>query len=260
MQMHPKLKVSSTIGLKKPKPSPFMQHFFENIEDFADEVMTTHEDPQAGDSKLEVKVSENQEPLNKVAVKYRWRGKCRLCGDAAGGMFVTDTLGTSSNFTKHISRIHPKEKNKWESDHEPNVKVDRGASQVAKNVKLTLPGQLSLAQAFSGCKKYDQNHPTQAKVTASIIKNLVIGCGLPHMIADNPNFRAFTMDVHSMWNPIGGKYIAKRRIPDIEAICVNKIKSMLTLVQYVPATLDIWSDRRMRSYLGITFHFNDKNY
>ena len=198
MQMHPKLKVSSTIGLKKPKPTPFMQHFFENIEDFADEVVTTHEDPQAGDSKLEVKVSENQEPLNKVAVKYRWRGKCRLCGDAAGGMFVTDTLGTSSNFTKHISRIHPKEKNKWESDHEPNVKVDRGASQVAKNVKLTLPGQLSLAQAFSGCKKYDQNHPTQAKVTASIIKNHVIGCGLPHMIADNPNFRAFMMDVHSM--------------------------------------------------------------
>ena len=78
------------------------------------------------------------------------------------------------------------------------MKVDRGASQVAKNVKLTLPGQLSLAQAFSGCKKYDQNHPTQAKVTASIIKNLVIGCGLPHMIADNPNFRAFMMDVHSM--------------------------------------------------------------
>ena len=72
-----------------------MQHFFENIEDFADEVVTTHEDPQAGDSKLEVKVSENQEPLNKVAVKYGWRGKCRLCGDAVGGMFVTDTLGTN---------------------------------------------------------------------------------------------------------------------------------------------------------------------
>ena len=164
MQMHPKLKVSSTIGLKKPKPTPFM-HFFENIEDFADEVVTTHEDPQAGDSKLEVKVSKNQEPLNKVAVKYRWRGKCRLCCAAAGGMFVTDSLGTSSNFTKHISRMHPKEKNKWESDHEPNVKVDRGASQVAKDVKLTLPGQLSLAQAFFGCN------------------NLVIGCGFPRMIA-----------------------------------------------------------------------------
>ena len=109
MQMHPKLKVSSTIGLKKPKPTPFMQHFYENIEDFADEVVTTHEDPQAGDSKLEVKVSENQEPLNKVAVKYRWRGKCRLCGDAAGGMFVTDSLGTSSNFTKCFTHA-PKRK------------------------------------------------------------------------------------------------------------------------------------------------------
>ena len=44
-----------------------------------------------------------------------------------------------------------------------------------------LPGQLTLASAFAGAAKcYERTHPKQVKISSSIVKNLVVGCGVPH--------------------------------------------------------------------------------
>ena len=59
-------------------------------------------------------------------------------------------------------------------------------------------------------QKYDRTHPKQMLITSSIVKNLVVGCGVPHYVVENPNFRAFMKDVDSMWDPTSGKWIANR--------------------------------------------------
>ena len=127
--------------------------------------------------------------------------------------------------------------------------------QLKKAVQVG-PGQLSIAQAFQGKqKKYDKAHPRQILITNSIVKNLVVGCGMPHYIVENPKFRQFMQDVDALWDPVSGKWIANTKLPELELKLKNKLKDLLKNVSYVSVTLDIWSDRRMRGYLGITFHY-----
>ena len=104
-------------------------------------------------------------------------------------------------------------------------------------------------------KKYDKAHPCQILITKSIVKNLVVGCGMPHYIIENPKFCQFMQDVDALWDPVSGKWIANTKLPELELKLKNKLKDLLKNVSYVSVTLDIWSDRRMRGYLGITFHY-----
>lgn len=41
----------------------------------------------------------------------KWRAKCSVCSET-----ITETRGTSSGFSKHLERRHPKEFAKYKSD------------------------------------------------------------------------------------------------------------------------------------------------
>jgi hypothetical protein len=62
-------------------------------------------------------------------------------------------------------------------------------------------------------------------------------------------------DIDSMWDPISGKWIAQVAIPKMEAEMQGKLIRILNQMLYCSVTLDLWSDRRMRSFVGITVHF-----
>ena len=64
-------------------------------------------------------------------------------------------------------------------------------------------------------------------------------------------------DVDALWDPISGRWIANTKLPELEQKLKAKLKHILENIKYVSVTLDIWSDRRMRGYLGITFHYID---
>ena len=128
--------------------------------------------------------------------------------------------------------------------------------KLKKAIPGIAPGQLSIAQAFMGKpKKYDKGHPRQILITNSLVKNLVVGCGIPHYIVENPKFRQFMSDVNALLDPVSGRWIAEIKLPELEEKLKTKFKHMLDFAKYVSVTLDLWSDRRMRAYLGITFHF-----
>ena len=40
----------------------------------------------------------------------------------------------------------------------------------------------------------------------------------------------------------------------------NNLKLLLSKISFASLTLDAWTDRRLRSFLGITIHFLDENF
>lgn len=56
------------------------------------------------------------------------------------------------------------------------------------------------------------------------------------------------------WNPVCRKTVTSKIPAAVKAI-QEQIKAELTTVKSVSVTVDIWSDRMMRGFLGITGHY-----
>ena len=127
-------------------------------------------------------------------------------------------------------------------ESQPSIRQQRGSCGF-------LPGQLTLASAFTGgAKCYKRTHPKQGKISFPIVKNRVVGCGMPHYIVERSNFWQFRKDVGLMWDPISGKWIAIVAIPTWR----HKRGKFWNIFFYCCVTLDLWSDRRMRSFILYT--------
>lgn len=103
-------------------------------------------------------------------------------------------------------------------------------------------------------KLYSQGHPRQKIITESIIQDLVISCNLPLSLVDTPGFQTFMSKVDEKYNIVGRNTVT-RRLSDLAANKATQIKSKLQKVDTVSVTVDIWSDRSMRGFLGVTAHF-----
>ena len=115
---------------------------------------------------------------------WKWHGVCKHClAQGNKTNTITDVVGTSSNFSKHAKK-HPVQYKEWETKKSMVFN-----SPGLKKAAVAVPGQLTLATAFAGIPKtYHKTHPKQVLITSSIVKNLVIGCGIPHYIVENPKF------------------------------------------------------------------------
>ena len=72
-------------------------------------------------------------------------------------------------------------------------------------------------------------------------------------------FRNFMELICNKWKP------STRRILDplfkkSKIQVMSFIKDSLNQAQYVSLTIDVWSDRRLRSFLGVTAHFVDEKF
>jgi len=103
---------------------------------------------------------------------------------------------------------------------------------------------------------YHPSHHRQRELTDAIISNLIIEGNLPLSLVEQSWFRDFMKVVdpkykvpsrHNVSTASSNKFQIKRAI----------LQSKLMEVKYVSLTLDMWSDRRMRSFMGITVHFMD---
>ena len=104
---------------------------------------------------------------------------------------------------------------------------------------------------------YSSNHHRQQALTKSIVGDLVVGGNLPLNIVEQQWFSDFM-------NVVDIKYkLPKRRnvgtlVGRMFTAKQNELRDKLGQTHWISLTLDMWSDRRMRSYMGITAHFLDK--
>ncbi|CAF3223367.1 unnamed protein product [Rotaria sp. Silwood2] len=173
--------------------------------------------------------------------KNRWSAKCNNCSAN-----VNDTYKTTSNFIKHLKNKHQPMHEEWKKNQ--NVPVKNKTQPQINNIFPTTG------------EKYSMNNQKQKQITNSIIQNLIINMGLPLSIVDHISFKNFLNDVDAKYKPINRRDLTRVFLPELQKKCSSKLKEICAQAKYVSLTLDIWCDRCMRSYFGVTLHtiINDK--
>ena len=163
-----------------------------------------------------------------------WHGKCSICSQD-----VTDKYGTTSNFVRHMKRKHNIVYEEW---------------LVKKNVNTDMKQRTLDDMIKEKTSKYLSTDFRQVKLTESIVKDLIIECGLPISLVDQDGFKSFMAAVDPMYSLLSRRQITRDKLPKLHDRMIMKLKALCNNAEYVSVTLDVWTDRRLRSYIGITLH------
>jgi hypothetical protein len=106
----------------------------------------------------------------------------------------------------------------------------------------------------SKIQKYGPRHEEQLKITKSLADNVIIGCGLPVSLVESKSFAKFMSDVNPKYQLPSRYHVTSKLIPQTREKRVTDLNSQLDEAKYVALTVDIWTDRCMHSYIGITVH------
>ena len=117
--------------------------------------------------------------------------------------------------------------------------------------------QISQFMKIQESHHYNMHHPQQKAITNSILCDLVISCNMPLSTVENKSFRHFLSVIDSKYNPICRRTLTSR----VEVLTAEKhstLKTQLSNTDHISVTVDIWSDRKMRGFLGVTGHYMEK--
>ncbi|CAF1325542.1 unnamed protein product [Rotaria sp. Silwood1] len=78
--------------------------------------------------------------------------------------------------------------------------------------------------------------------------------GLPLSIVDHISFKNFMNDVDPKYKPVNRRDLTRSFLPSLHKKCTAKLQEICAQSSHVSLTLDVWTDRRMRSYFGVTLH------
>uniref|UniRef100_A0A674DIX8 HAT C-terminal dimerisation domain-containing protein n=1 Tax=Salmo trutta TaxID=8032 RepID=A0A674DIX8_SALTR len=106
--------------------------------------------------------------------------------------------------------------------------------------------------------QYSMNHPQQKAINNAILSDLVIDCQLPLSIVENKNFRHFLSVVDSKYSPVTRRKLTSK-VENLATERRSKLKTQLSNTDHVSVTVDIWFDRKMRGFLGVTVHCMEKD-
>ena len=107
---------------------------------------------------------------------------------------------------------------------------------------------------FSTEKKYGPNDPKQKAISDALV--LHIACDLvPFSTVDSHYFRDLLHKANSQYQVPSRKHLVGKLLREKREEDFNSLKEKVEKVDSVCVTLDLWSSRQMRSYLGITAHF-----
>ncbi|CAF2895353.1 unnamed protein product [Rotaria sp. Silwood2] len=157
-------------------------------------------------------------------------GECKLCGK-----LYSDNAGSTGNFHKHMKRKHMSEYDKLKYPD----------SFVPKN------------DTYDYSENFEDN---VIKINQTILKELIVKCNLPPTLVEHTGFRNFLKAVAPKWKPTSSRYFTKTLLPSLMNNSQEKIRKLLDSIDHLSITVDVWIDRRGRSFIGVTGHFLDLNY
>jgi hypothetical protein len=98
------------------------------------------------------------------------------------------------------------------------------------------------------------NNKRQQQLDNCIVRNLIVDMTLPLSIVEKDPFKKFMYEVDPKYKVITRRCIVRSYLPALHAECIEKLQGVCNRCSHVSLTLDVWTDRRMRSYLGVTMH------
>lgn len=112
--------------------------------------------------------------------------------------------------------------------------------------------QPTLISIIHTVQVYSLHSLRQQAINEAIIRDLVIGCCLPLSIVDKGHFRNFLEIMDNKYTSISRKTVSEKRIPVLVKKVKKNILEELETQLSVSLTADLWSDHRLRSFLGVT--------
>jgi hypothetical protein len=104
---------------------------------------------------------------------------------------------------------------------------------------------------------FPASHPRHRMLCKYIVENLIVKGGVPLSFIDNDGFRKFMADVDPKFSVPCRQTISYTHLPQLLSSKRSLMTDMLTSAHDVALTIDIWTDRRQHSFLGVTAHMSD---
>ena len=180
--------------------------------------------------------------LQHDSVKKRWSAECLLCKKSKR---IFDKLGVTSNFTRHVRESHKQAFDKWSLElNETKSTSPKGANKITNHFAQTSRAILH--------PTYGVNHARQIELSTTIVNDLIIKLGLPLSIVERPAFIDFMKTVDPKFVLTSRRTLSRTTIPSLYEKMHDQLKSFCSSATFLSLALDIWSDRRLRSFFAVT--------
>ena len=133
---------------------------------------------------------------------------------------------------------------------------DRFCPSISKSQATTGKLQPKITEYFrsDSKRKYSKQHPKQRQIAKLLIKS-VAGASLPLSIVDKPSFREVIEELNENYAIPHRQTIKETHLPFEEKLIINSITIEMKDLTSVYVTVDIWTNRQMRLFIGLTAHF-----
>ena len=126
-------------------------------------------------------------------------------------------------------------------------------SQTASSSSTPSKEQSSILPHFN-TKSYSPNDPRQRAATDALISHIA-EVMLPFSLVEAPSFKKFVNLLDSRYTVPSRKHMSTTLLTKKHEEIQTKVHKLLHETECVSLTLDLWSNRQMRGFLGITCHF-----
>jgi hypothetical protein len=157
--------------------------------------------------------------------------KCTHCGK-----FISGNTQTTSNFIKHMRNVHSE--------------VHVAKKSCKDSSKSEQPTMTNFIQTST---KYSAHHPNQRSITNALIM-FIAGDLMPLSVVDSPHFRKLLEKLDSRYIVPSRKHLSSNLLHNKSSEIQSGLVSLLAQAQSVCLTIDLWTNRQMRSFIGITGH------
>ena len=111
--------------------------------------------------------------------------------------------------------------------------------------------QQTLNHLIKDQKKYDSKNPKQIQASDMLV-NFIAEDLIPLAVVDSTKFKKFVEKLDPMYQVPSRKHLSTVLL---KKTVKNKVLEKLSKTETINLTIDLWSNRQMKSYLGITGHY-----
>lgn len=118
--------------------------------------------------------------------------------------------------------------------------------------------QTTLTLLVEAQKKYSPNDPRQVQLTNALVKFIADDL-MPMSIVESPRFKSLMSLADARFQIPTRKLFRVKLLPEMSSRIKDNIVKLLQKSSSICVTVDLWSNRQLRSYIGITAHFIDES-
>ncbi|XP_063438060.1 zinc finger BED domain-containing protein 4-like [Mytilus trossulus] len=161
------------------------------------------------------------------------KAKCKYCPT-----YISGNAKTTSNFVTHLKRKH--------RDIFIQSKSEDGTQISQTNI--------SNFTKSTSVSKYSANDASQMQITDALV-SFVAGNLTPLSVVESPEFKTFVESLNPKYQLPSRKHLSTKLLHQKASNIQSNIKEKLRSAESVCLTIDLWSNRQMKGFLGITGHF-----